>query len=331
MIERIPTNGMSREVWLAERRRSIGGSDVGAILGLNRYRSPYAVWAEKTGRLPEQEDNEAMRQGRDLEAYVAQRFMEVSGKRVERYNYFLRSTDAPYLHANIDRRVIGERSGLECKTASALAMKLYKGGQFPESYYAQCVAYLAVTGWERWYLAALVLNKAFFVFQLTTVPEDACPDWCDGSVFVPQTEIDALKAFTADFWERYVLPDTPPAPDGGCSTTQALAAMYGESEPDAVQLFGRESLLEEWEALRRQQADLLLRQKQIRQTLMEEMGQASTGLCGEWRVSWKEQKRAAVSLEKLRKTYPAINLGAVMTCRTFRRFNIQKGSSYGAD
>lgn len=38
----------------------------------------------------------------------------------------------------------------ECKTASALSMKLYAGGEFPESYYAQCVAYLAVTGWERW-------------------------------------------------------------------------------------------------------------------------------------------------------------------------------------
>jgi len=169
MIEKISTLGMSREAWLLERRKSIGGSDAGAILGLNPYRSPYALWAEKTGRLPEQEDTEAMRQGRDLEAYVADRFSEKSGKRVERYNYLLRSSDAPHLHANIDRRVIGEKSGLECKTASALNMKSYIGGQFPESYYVQCVAYLAVTGWERWYLAALVLNKAFFIYQITTV------------------------------------------------------------------------------------------------------------------------------------------------------------------
>lgn len=325
MIEKIPTFGMSRDDWLLERRKSIGGSDAGAILGLNQYRSPYTVWAEKTGRLPEQEDNEAMRQGRDLEAYVAHRFMERSGKRVERYNYLLRSTNAPYLHANIDRRIIGEKSGLECKTASALAMRIYSGGQFPESYYAQCVAYLAVTGWARWYLAALVLNKAFFVFQLTTLPEDACPDWCDSSVFVSQEEINTLKTFTADFWERHMLTDTPPDLDGSGSTSQTLSSIHGESEAEEVQLFGMEALLEEWDALRRQRADLLLRQNQIRQTLMEEMGQASKGLCGNWLVSWTEQKRSAVSLEKLRKTYPTINLGTVMTCRTFRRFSIQRG------
>ena len=49
MVTKIPIDGMSREEWLAERRKSLGGSDMGAVLGLNKYRSPYAVWAEKTG------------------------------------------------------------------------------------------------------------------------------------------------------------------------------------------------------------------------------------------------------------------------------------------
>ena len=66
MLTKISTANMSREDWLAERRHSLGGSDMGAVLGLNRWSSPYSVWAEKTGRLPPKEDNEAMRQGRDL-------------------------------------------------------------------------------------------------------------------------------------------------------------------------------------------------------------------------------------------------------------------------
>lgn len=161
MVTKIPIDGMSREEWLAERRKSLGGSDMGAVLGLNKYRSPYAVWAEKTGLIGETPDNEAMRQGRDLEEYAACRFEEASDKVVRRVNYILRNDDAPHLHANIDRRILKESAGLECKTASALSMKNYVGGEFPESYYAQCVTYLAVTGWKRWYLAALVLNKAF--------------------------------------------------------------------------------------------------------------------------------------------------------------------------
>lgn len=76
--------------WLAERRTGIGGSDVAAILGLNEWTSPYTVWADKLGLLPEREDSEAMRQGRDLEHYVAERFSKVSGKRVRRVNRILR-------------------------------------------------------------------------------------------------------------------------------------------------------------------------------------------------------------------------------------------------
>lgn len=331
VIEKIPTLTISREDWLRERRNSIGGSDVGAILGLNKYRSPYAVWAEKTGRLPEPEDNEAMRQGRDLEAYVAGRFMEKSGKRVERCNYLLRNTDAPYLHANIDRRVIGEKSGLECKTASALNLRAYKGGNFPESYYAQCVSYLAVTSWKRWYLAALILNKAFYIYQITTIENDDVPEWCESSVYVGPEELTALKECASNFWENYVVADIPPPVDGSESTSQTISAMYGKSFGSTVELFARENILLEWAALHQQAREIQTRQRQIKQILMNDLGQAETGICGDWRIVWKEQKRCVVSIEKLHRVYPRIDIGKVATCKTFRRFRIQKGALDGTD
>lgn len=331
MIQKIPTKDMSRGEWLSERRGSIGGSDAGAILGLNPYRSPYTVWAEKTGRLPEQEDNEAMRQGRDLEAYVANRFVEKSGKRVERYNYLLRNSEAPHLHANIDRRVIGERSGLECKTASALSLKKYAGGQFPESYYVQCVAYLAVTGWERWYLAVLVLNKAFYIYQLTTIPNDNKPDWCESSVFVSPQEIDVLRTFVFDFWTSYIIPDIPPPPDGSENTTETMNTIFRNNGDDMIELFGRESLLEEWERLKQDKWEIERRQMQIKQTIIQDMGQAGTGVCGDWRIKWTEQKRGVLSSKKLRKIYPQVDIGKLMICKNYRRFCIQKEHPYGTD
>ena len=243
MVTKIPIDGMSREEWLAERRKSLGGSDMGAVLGLNKYRSPYAVWAEKTGLIGETPDNEAMRQGRDLEEYVACRFEEASDKVVRRVNYILRNDDAPHLHANIDRRILKESAGLECKTASALSMKNYVGGEFPESYYAQCVTYLAVTGWKRWYLAALVLNKAFFIYQVTTVPDDECPAWCESSIYVSPDEIAALKRCAADFWTAHVETGEPPAPDGAEGTTEMLETIYAGGG-GCVELFGRETPVE---------------------------------------------------------------------------------------
>ena len=36
--------------WLDMRKQGIGGSDAGAIMGLNAYKSPYELWLEKTVR-----------------------------------------------------------------------------------------------------------------------------------------------------------------------------------------------------------------------------------------------------------------------------------------
>lgn len=321
-MEKIPVNNMSREDWLKERRNSIGGSDIGALLGLNRYSSPFTVWAEKTGRLPEQPDNEAMRQGRDLEDYVARRFMERSGKRVERYNYLLRSPKCPHLHANIDRRVLGERSGLECKTASALNLKAYSGGQFPESYYAQCVSYLAVTGWERWYLAALVLNKAFFVYQLTTAEEDTTPEWCDGSVYVPESELVALKELAADFWERYIETDSPPPADGADSTTEAIKAIYREDSGDELELFGREGAFASYFQLQESKKDIERHMEKLKQIIMQDMGEASRARCGPYRVSWAGQSRRTLDGAKIKKLYPDIDLSECYRTSYVRPFKI---------
>jgi putative phage-type endonuclease len=76
----ISTLNMPREEWLQWRKKGIGGSDAATILGLNPYASLLSLWADKLGMMPEREDNEQMRQGRDLEGYVAERFMEATGK-----------------------------------------------------------------------------------------------------------------------------------------------------------------------------------------------------------------------------------------------------------
>jgi predicted phage-related endonuclease len=65
------------------RRQSIGGSDAAAIVGLHPFLSKQRVWAEKIGKIPPKMDSESMRQGRDLEDYVARRFVEHTGISVD--------------------------------------------------------------------------------------------------------------------------------------------------------------------------------------------------------------------------------------------------------
>lgn len=147
IAEMIHTAGMSREEWLEMRRTGIGGSDAGAVCGLNPYSSPMSVYYDKTAKdVKDDYDNEAMRQGRDLEDYVAGRFMEATGLKVRRSNMMYRSKEHPFMLADVDRLIVGEDAGLECKTASAYSADKWKNGEIPPYYQIQCYHYMAVTG-----------------------------------------------------------------------------------------------------------------------------------------------------------------------------------------
>ena len=135
----LSTKDMPREDWLAERRKGIGGSDAAAIVGLSKWATPFTIYMDKLGLLPEKEETEAMRQGRDLEEYVACRFAEQTGKQVQRCNYMIRNCEYPWAIADIDGRVVRENAGLECKTTSALDVRQFKGVEFPVRYYAHRV------------------------------------------------------------------------------------------------------------------------------------------------------------------------------------------------
>lgn len=107
MYTRKSTVGQSEKQWLQLRKTGIGGSDAGAVCGLNPYASPIAVFQDKTSDTIEDQDNEAMRQGRDLEEYVARRFMEATGLKVRRSNCMYRSVEHPWMIADVDRLIVG--------------------------------------------------------------------------------------------------------------------------------------------------------------------------------------------------------------------------------
>lgn len=289
-LKKISTKGMSREEWLRHRKQHIGGSDAAAIAGLSPYSTAYTVWADKTGRLPEPEDNEAMRLGRDLEPYVVHRWQETTGKSARRENAILINPSYPFAHANVDRMVVGENAGLECKTTNALNLKRFKGGEYPANYYVQCVHYLAVTGADRWYLAVLVLGIGFHTFVIERDEE----------------EIAALMELEAEFWE-HVETNTPPAADGETPTSDAIRTIYAECDgPDAIELFGREALLQQYAA----EADAIKRhekeQERIKQILMQDLGEHTIGFCGSYKVTWKPTVSNRIDTARLRKEQPAV-------------------------
>lgn len=323
MITKIKTSDMSRSAWLAERRKSIGGSEVGAILGLNKYASAYSVWANKTGQVPDIEPNEAMRQGTDLEDYVAHRFAELSGWKVARENYILRNSDYPHLHANIDRRVIGFRAGLECKTASAYSASRFADGNFPESYYAQCVTYMAITGFPYWYLAVVVLGKEFKVYQLTTLEEAIKPQWCESSTYVGSDEFMAIRNAAAEFW-HYVETGTEPPADGCAGTADALFAAHPRSDGSTIDLFGCDSLIADYLTAQQRSKVAKSEADAIANILKQRIGDAECGTCAGYSVNWRSQSRKTFDTKRFQADHPEMDLSSYYRTTDYRKFDVKE-------
>ena len=323
MVHKIDTSAMSREEWLEERRKSIGGSDIGAILGLIKWSSPYTVWANKTGRLPDSEPNEAMRQGTDLEDYVAHRFMDSTGLRVARVNYILRNDDYPHMHANIDRRIVGIKAGLECKTASALSASRFSGGDFPESYYAQCVAYMAITGYQRYYLAVLVLGKEFKVYQMTTEKDADIPEWCESSVYVPPEEFSGLRDAVASFWE-YIETDTEPPADMSKATADALAAVHSDPEDVQIDLFSQEPIVEQYLTAKTRVTEAEKCVEMYKNILKQYLGDATSATGDRYTVTWMPKSRTTFDAKRFQSDHPELDLSGYYKKSTYREFSAKE-------
>lgn len=204
----------AREDWLQLRRAGLGGSDMGAILGLSKFKTPVDVWLEKTGRSEGQQETLQMRFGSYAEEFVAREYSAKTGNAVQRFTPMLRHPVAPIL-GNVDRLVIPAGSkvashkqeirtdrGLECKTASAFsASDVEEWGeegtdQVPPSYLVQCATYMALTPCQYWDLAVLFGNQEVRVYNLRRDRD------LEGEIIARADE----------WWNRYVVSDVAPPP-----------------------------------------------------------------------------------------------------------------------
>lgn len=246
-----------------------------------------------------------MRQGRDFEDYVSKRFEEATGKKVRRQNNMLVHDKYDFILANIDRQVVGENAGLECKTTSVMNLKKFKNGEFPDNYYVQCVHYMAVTGAKKWYLAVLVLNQGFYWFEINRDEE----------------EINTLINAEVEFWNNHVVSDIAPAVDGYKPTSEAIDKVFNNASEDECQLVGLsniENLLEIQSAIK----SLEFEAEKLQQQIKVELGKCQIGQCNKYKVTWKEQSRNAISKDLIKEYYPGVDIAKISKVSKFRVFKI---------
>lgn len=303
----ISTVNMSHEEWLRHRKNAIGGSDAATVVGLNPYGSLYELWADKLGLIPPKEENEAMRIGHDLEEYVAKRFTEATGKKVRRKNAIIYNDDVPFAHANVDRLIVGEDAGLECKTTSVLNMKRFRDGEYPPNYYVQCQHYMMVTGKPKWYLAVLILGREFKWFEIARNEED----------------IEALSTAERDFWQLVESRTEPPV-DSSKSCSDTLGVIYSDSRPDTIDISAYRMELLRREKLTAKIKEFETERDAIDNELKAFMCEAETGETNGYKVTWKPQTRRTFDAKRFAADNPDIDLSGYYKESTTRVFKIKE-------
>lgn len=301
------TSDLSHEEWLRERQKGIGGSDAAAILGLNKWKSPIQVYMEKIGELQTEEQSEAAYWGIRLEEIVADEFSKRTGMKIRKRNAILQHPDYPWMIANVDRLIVGKNEGLECKTTNEFAKGEWEGEEVPAPYLIQCQHYMAVTGYDAWWIAVLIGGNKFQYKKINRDEE------------LIEYIIEAEKAF----WENHVVPRVPPEFDGSDASAELLKKLYPEAEPDSETELPSEAnkLIEALDQINAEIKELDEQKKEYENKLKAMLGEFERGIVGERIVTWKTINSTRLDTKRFKKDHPELFEKYAKTTK-YRRFQI---------
>lgn len=205
---------LNRQEWLQQRRLGIGGSDVAAILGISRWKTPLDVYLDKIGEAEEQPDNAAMQFGRLLEPVLLTLYAEQSGQALVEVPPSMHHVKHSFMMASLDGLTASGRV-VEIKTARWSDGWGEPGtDEIPDYYTSQVQHYLAVTAKPVADVAVLIGGSDFRIY---TVEADQ--------------ELQALLIEQeAAFWQR-VQDRNPPEP----VSESDLIRIYPKSLKSAIE------------------------------------------------------------------------------------------------
>ena len=300
---------MDKLDWLRERQCGIGGSDVGAILGVNKYKTPFEVYIEKTEPITEvKEQSESAYFGDIFEDVVAKEFEKRTGKKVRRDRRHYKHKAYPFMVANIDRRIVGENAILECKTANQFLANEWQDDEIPASYLLQVQHYLVVTGAEIGYIAVLIGGQKFIWKEIQRDEE----------------LIEMIIEAEQNFWKK-VQDKTPPALDGSSAAEKYLSEKYSNAEVGKVEQLGFEykEKIKNYFELKEQKDYLDIQIKEVENQIKAELKDAEFGFTPGYSISWKNVSSNRVDSKRLKSEYPEI-YKEVLKENKSRRFLIKE-------
>jgi len=212
--------GFDREQWLAERRTYLGGTDVAAIVGKNKWASPLSIYESKV--LGSDGDvAESAEAGLELEPLIRRWFEKDWKCQITPAPTSIRHPKYPFLGANPDG-FINDDELLEIKTHSFRTADEWgeeMTDEIPDAYHVQCVWYLGITGRKAVRVVAVDTgswNRRYYVVEADPV------------------YFEALVTQAVGFWRRHIEKRCPPDSTGHKADLESLKRVYAKDNGETV-------------------------------------------------------------------------------------------------
>lgn len=265
-----------RDAWLEQRKGFIGASDVGTLLGLTTWGSPYELWARATGKLPSKDfDTERMAWGRRLEAAIAEGIAEDNGFSCYQptcmwQDHTLRaSATLDYLIPEPCGRILQElphaqgEGVFEIKNVDGIiAKQKWTDDEPPANYLCQLQQQLMLTGCTWGAIGGLVGGNT-------------------GHLFVYERHeptIAKIREAISEFWQR-VDQDSPYPIDESYATLEAVKHQYPNDNGDVLDKTDSDDLTMwagEYKAAANDASSANARKRKAQANLMAALGDAKS-------------------------------------------------------
>lgn len=293
------------EKWFFLRTTGIGGSDAGAIMGMNKYSTPLTIYLAKK-HVEGFKGNATTEWGHILEDPIRQKASKELGIEIRTVPGMYTSLEIPYMNANLDGLCFAENpvtiggetveglGGYEIKTSTS--GDGFSEDEIPDSYYCQVQHYMAVTGLNWFILTAFVFSdksaKHYVIRRNDTfIYEKLIPAECD-------------------FWENYVLANNPPEPQGTESEDEYIKNVPLASEITLDE--DTERLIDERNKIQEQIKELNKKESALKDSIIlrlsslgkdsEEETETVIATGERFKLSYNLQKRISVDTDALKKS-----------------------------